>query len=98
MQSDANAGLLLLVFLLVAYSIYRSKKKLKTILYSVCGLVGGILATVSLAPVFPYVPKSAIGAASVYVGELTTCLVSLMHSRSTLKKMHSSDVAAHSNR
>ena len=87
MQSDSNAGNFLpLLFLgLMVYSIAQSKRKLRTVLYSICGLLGGGLAMIAMSLVFPNANQSAIGAAAVDLALLTAALVGLIHSRITRK-------------
>jgi hypothetical protein len=88
MQSDPNnAGSLGVLFLGVfIFSIVRSHRRWKSVIYSVCGGISVILVTFLVALVFPSLNTDATGAASFDISLLMTMLISLVHSRYTRKK------------
>jgi hypothetical protein len=70
-----------LFIVVIGYSIYRSKSRIKTVLYALMAAVLVIVFGFLLSSMLPVFNNSATGAASVDVSLLVAVLVAFVHSR-----------------
>ncbi len=77
-----NAGLLGLLFLgLTSFSIYKSKERSKTVVYTLAAMVLTIGIVLGVARVFPAFDNATVGAATFDVMLLIGALTAVVHSR-----------------
>ena len=78
------AGLNLVLFLgIVGFSIYRSKQRLTTVLFTLMAVVLTLAIVVAVAQVVPTLNTGAIGAATFDASLLVGMLTALIHSTRT---------------
>lgn len=87
-MSDPSLAGFALCIVAIVISVQRSKKKLKTALYSaVCTPVAVILFGIALGSLIPSMNTEAVGRGAVDISFFAAALVGLVHSRLTQPKV-----------